>query len=255
VLCSSKIVSKYQNEMIQYKIAVPARKGGVGKTCVSCGIASVLANCGLKVLVIDLDPQSNAAYVLGADPTAQGSASFLLRKKTAPTPISENLAVLPGGLELLSHSIQKLHPEDLTDLVTDLPFDVLIVDCPPGNENLERLAVTCADVALVVTNAHPLAVLGASRVVMDLTENRDRKRKGPKKWAIVQSQIDLRRSLDRELEGQLKENFPGVDLLLVRQDANLSLAAADRVPIMDYAPQSKASQDLQLIADWITNGN
>jgi chromosome partitioning protein len=241
--------------MIKYKIAVPARKGGVGKTCVSCGVASVLANRGYKVLVIDLDPQSNAAYVLGVDPTAQGSANFLLRKKTQPTIVSDNLSVLPGGLDLLSHSIQKLHPEELTDLVEDLPFDVLIVDCPPGNENLERLAVTCADVALVVTNAHPLAVLGASRVVMDLYENRDRKRKGPSRWAIVQSQIDLRRSLDRELEDQLKANFPGVDLLLVRQDANLSLAAADRIPIMSYAPHSKSAQDLELISDWITNGN
>ena len=240
--------------MIPYKIAVPARKGGVGKTCVSCGIASIFAKRGLKVLVIDLDPQSNAAYVIGADPTAQGSAHFLLRKNIQPTEVTQNLYVLPGGLDLLSHSIQKLHPEELADLVADLSFDALIIDCPPGNENLERLAVTCADIALVVTNAHPLAVLGASRVVMDLAENCDRNRKGPKRWALVQSQIDLRRTLDRELESQLKANFPNVDLLLIRQDASLSLAAADRVPIMEYAPNSKAAQDLEHIADWIING-
>ncbi|HEY9828462.1 MAG TPA: ParA family protein [Stenomitos sp.] len=240
--------------MISYKIAVPARKGGVGKTCVSCGVASVFAKRGFKVLVVDLDPQSNAAYVMGADPTVQGSAHFLLRKEIQPTEAAQNLYVLPGGLDLLSHPIQKLHPEELADLVVDLPFDVLIIDCPPGNENLERLAVTCADVALVVTNAHPLAVLGASRVVMDLAEMRDRKRRGPKRWALVQSQIDLRRTLDRELESQLKESFPEVDLLLIRQDATLSLAAADRVPIMEYAPNSKAAQDLENIADWIVNG-
>jgi chromosome partitioning protein len=240
--------------MIQYKIAVAARKGGVGKTCVSCGIASVFANRGLKVLIIDLDPQSNAAYVVGADPTAQGSANFLLRKSVKPTEVTKNLFVLPGGLDLLSHSIQKLHPEELSDLVTNLTFDALIIDCPPGNENLERLAFTCADTALVVTNAHPLAVLGASRVVMDLSETRDRNRKGPKKWALVQSQIDLRRSLDRELESQLKDNFPNVHLLLIRQDSALSLAAADRVPIMEYAPTSKAAQDLELITNWIVDG-
>ena len=240
--------------MIQYKIAVPARKGGVGKTCVSCGVASVFATRGFKVLVIDLDPQSNAAYVIGADPTGQGSANFLLRKSIEPTQVSENLFVLPGGLDLLSHSIQKLHPEELSDLVNNLSFDVLVIDCPPGNENLERLAITCADTALVVTNAHPLAVLGASRVVMDLIETRNRNRKGPKRWALVQSQIDLRRSLDRDLESQLKANFPDAELLLIRQDTSLSLAAADRVPIMEYAPNSKAAQDLEQIVNWILNG-
>ena len=192
---------------------------------------------------------------MGADPTAHGSASFLLRKKTEPTQVADKLFVLPGGMDLLSHSIQKLHPEELSDLVAELAFDVLVIDCPPGNEHLERLGVTCADTALVVTNAHPLAVLGASRVVMDLADTRDRHRKGPTRWALVQSQIDLRRSLDRELESQLKANFLEVELLLIRQDSALSLAAADRVPIMEYAPSSKAAQDLEQIVDWILHGD
>ena len=43
------------------RIAVAGRKGGVGKTTISCGIASVFASQNKRVLVVDLDPQSNAA--------------------------------------------------------------------------------------------------------------------------------------------------------------------------------------------------
>jgi chromosome partitioning protein len=55
--------------MKQLRVAVAAGKGGVGKTTIACGIASVLAANGRGVLLIDLDPQSNAAWGLGADPT------------------------------------------------------------------------------------------------------------------------------------------------------------------------------------------
>jgi chromosome partitioning protein len=63
-----------------------------------------------------------------------------------------------------SQRIQSLHPEELAEAVISLNYDAIVFDCPPGNEYLERLGVVAADVALVVTNAHPLAVIGAERV-------------------------------------------------------------------------------------------
>lgn len=239
--------------MVKHRISVAARKGGVGKSSVACGVASVFSSDGLKTLVIDLDPQSNAAYILGADPTAIGTARLLNRQAIEPSVVNETLYVLPGGLDLLGAGIQKLHPEELADLTADLEYDVIIFDCPPGNENLERLGTTASDIALVVCNAHPLAVLGSGRVLMDLKENHERNRRGPSKWSFIQSQIDMRRSLDRELKEQLSSAYPGIPLQTVRQDTNLALAAADRIPIMDYAPNSKAAEDLKVIARWITN--
>ena len=50
--------------MNQYRIVVAARKGGVGKSTIACGIASIFSHQSLRTLVIDLDPQSNAAYIL-----------------------------------------------------------------------------------------------------------------------------------------------------------------------------------------------
>ena len=115
--------------MIQRRIAVAARKGGVGKTTVACGLASVLAYQGQRVLVVDLDPQSNAGYLLGVDPTAPGTAELLSENLPTPLEASPGLYVLPGGPDLTGHNIQALDPEDLADAVAPLDYDVLVFLC------------------------------------------------------------------------------------------------------------------------------
>jgi chromosome partitioning protein len=240
--------------MTQRRIAVAARKGGVGKTTVACGLASAMAFQGKRVLVVDLDPQSNAGYVLGVDPTALGTAELLSGNAPKPLEAAPNLHVLPGGPDLTDHNIQTLDPEDLADAVAPLNYDVLIFDCPPGVEYLERLGLVAADVALVCTDAHPLAVVGAGRVLNELNLRQQKGRKGAKRWALVLSKIDLRRSMDRAIDEQLAITYPSIKRLTVHQDSALAWAAAERVPLMQSEPSSKGAKDLMAIAEWVTNG-
>lgn len=240
--------------MIQPRIAVAARKGGVGKTTVACGLASVLANLGRRVLVVDLDPQSNAGYLLGTDPTAPGTAELLSGNSPLPLEAGLGLYVLPGGPDLTGHNIQALDPEDLADAVAPLDYDVLIFDCPPGVEYLERLALVAANVALICTDAHPLAVMGAGRVLSELKLRQQKGRKGASRWALVLSKIDLRRSMDQALDKQLALAYPSIERLIVHQDSALAWAGAERMPLMQYEPTSKGAKDLQAIAHWVSNG-
>jgi len=240
--------------MTQRRIAVAARKGGVGKTTVACGLASVMAHQGQRVLVVDLDPQSNAGYVLGVDPTAPGTAELLSGNTPKALKAAPNLYVLPGGPDLTDHNIQTLDPEDLSDAVAPLNYDVLIFDCPPGVEYLERLGIVAADVALVCTDAHPLAVVGAGRVLNELNLRQQKGRKGAKRWALVLSKIDLRRSMDRAIDEQLAITYPSIKRLTVHQDSALAWAAAERVPLMQSEPSSKGAKDLMAIAEWVING-
>ncbi len=125
-------------------IAVAGRKGGVGKTTVSCGLASVFSNQKKRVLVMDLDPQSNVAFALGADPTAPGTAEVLMGQNPKPLSINSYLDVLPGGAELSNQTVQMTHPEELADAIANFSYELVICDCPPGNEHLERLALVAA---------------------------------------------------------------------------------------------------------------
>lgn len=240
--------------MIRYRIAVAARKGGVGKTTVACGLASVLAHRGLRTLVIDLDPQSNAAYVLGVDPIAPGTAELLTGRLPQPLQATLTLHVLPDGPELGSQKIQSLHPEDLAEAVKSLDYEAIVFDCPPGNEYLERLGLVASNAALVVTNAHPLAVMGATRVLEILESYRDKGRRGPERWALVLSQIDARRSLDKQFAPQLAQRYPDISRFTVHQDTSLSLAAAEQVPLMDYEAGCRGANELVSVAQWILDG-
>jgi len=237
--------------MTQHRIAVAARKGGVGKTTIACGVASVLAKQGRKVLVVDLDPQSNAAYALGVDPTAPGTAELLMGNQTSPLEATLGLYVLPGGPNLTNQTIQSLHPEDLADLVKVMPYDAVVLDCPPGNESLERLGLVAAQATLVVTNAHPFAIMGANRVMGILESYRNRERRGPQQWALVLSQVDERRALDKELPAQLVQRYSDIQHFTLHQDTNLSQAGAQQIPLMDYAPRSRSAEELTAIAQWI----
>lgn len=240
--------------MAQTRIAVAARKGGVGKTSIACGLGSVIANQGQRVLVIDLDPQSNAAYVLGTNPTAPGTADLLAGGTPMALEAAPRLDVLPGGPDLAGHTIQSLDPEDLADAVAAMDYDVLIFDCPPGVEYLERLALVAADVVLICTDAHPLAVMGAGRVVNELKLRQQKGRRGAKRWALALSRIDPRRSMDQSLDQQLATAYPTIDRLIVHQDSAIAWAGAERIPLMKYDPNCKGAKDLQAIADWIFNG-
>lgn len=238
--------------MSTHSVAVAARKGGVGKTTIACGLASILAGQGYQVLVVDLDPQSNAAYALGVDPTAPGTAELLMGLDPTPLVAAPGLWVLPGGPNLTNQVIQSLHPEELADALKVLPFDTLILDCPPGNETLERLGLVAAQVTLVVTNAHPFAIMGANRVMGILESYRNKNRKGPQQWALVLSQIDERRTLDKQLPAQLMQKYSAIRHFTVHQDINLSQAGAQQIPLMSYAPRSRSAEELAKIAQWIS---
>jgi chromosome partitioning protein len=237
--------------MSQHRVAVAARKGGVGKTTIACGVASILATQGKQVLVVDLDPQSNSAYALGVDPTAPGTAELLMGGDPTPLEAVPGLHVLPGGPNLTNQTIQSLHPEDLADLVKAMPYDAVVLDCPPGNESLERLGLVAAQTTLVVTNAHPFAIMGANRVMGILESYRSRERRGPKQWGLVLSQVDERRALDKQLPAQLMQHYSDVKHFTVHQDVNLSQAGAQQIPLMEYAPRSRAAEELAAIVQWV----
>jgi len=233
------------------RIAVAARKGGVGKTTIATGLAALFADRDMPTALIDLDPQSNAAFALGVDPAGPGTANLLLGQKVEPQVVHPGLVVYPGGPELMNHRLNALDPVDLHDAVARMSQRVVIFDCPPGNEHLERQAIVAANYALLVLDAHPFAVVGAHRVLESIRTRQERQRSHPNHLAVVACRLDLRRAADRGLESELTQIFTGVPVLRVRQDAQLASAAADHVLLSALPGDSRGRQDLELVAQWI----
>jgi chromosome partitioning protein len=235
------------------KIAIVSGKGGVGKTTISCGLASMMAHKGMDTILMDLDPQGNATWGLGADLNAPGSYSMLTHRDFRYQSVGNNLSVISASQELLSHEVQRLNPESLDDIIKDMTENDAnwIFDCPPGNEHLEKLAIVAADLALVIVDAHPYAIQGARRVLNELMDRKKRERIGAKKWALVMSRIDKRRAMDKALPKVLEKQFPGTSQLIVHQDTPLSAASIERTPLMTHTKKCRGIDDLEKIYNWV----
>ena len=156
-------------------IAVLSLKGGVGKSTVTLGLAGAAWHRGLKVLVIDSDPQANTTSAL--DP---GPFTFTLNDVLADgRPGIAAEAVVPSGWgscvhliaseRALSHREMKgaASPTALRnslDGVSDR-YDLVLIDCPPALGELTRNALAAADAALVVTEPGFFAVQGAAQAI------------------------------------------------------------------------------------------
>lgn len=211
-----------ERDKLRRVIAVANRKGGVGKTSVTTNVAGVCADAGYKVLVLDLDQQGNAGDDLGTRGTEfdDGGASLfsalVMDQPLEPKrSIRPNLDFIPAGS----------HTSALTDSLTGKTgrgedpsyllakrlaaiadqYDVILIDCPPGEAVLQTLALVAARWVLVPTQPDDGSLQGlaqlAERVVMTQQKNETLAPLGVVLFPVVKSgtkmQAEVREKLSR----------------------------------------------------------
>jgi cellulose biosynthesis protein BcsQ len=175
-----------------HTVAVLSLKGGVGKTTVTLGLASAALRRGLRTLVVDLDPQCNATTTLDPAESRTTLADVLddpkrsvLAGAVVPSGWGEDLDVLVGAEESEMHN----HPEPgtkrlsrlsralsvLDELIAedDIPYQLVLLDCPPSLGQLTRSALVAANRALLVTEPTMFAVSGVQRAFEAVQAERD----------------------------------------------------------------------------------
>ncbi len=159
-------------------IAVANQKGGVGKTTTAVNLSACLAARGVRVLLLDLDPQGNASSSLGYQ-QEHGTSIYrvLLGEDTLTGKIQTtrfpSLSVIPGHTELASTEIDLIHADKdhtrLRDVLTPLRsadrFDYLIIDCPPTFGLLMSAALAAADGLLIPIQSEYFSLEGLSRIL------------------------------------------------------------------------------------------
>ncbi len=165
-----------------HTVAVLSLKGGVGKTTVVLGLASAAMRRGARTLVVDLDPQCNATASLEPDQAGKGLSDVLadpnpevVRAAVAPSAWGEDVDVLVGSEDAEIHNghdsgdgyLARLTDalSELEDMIADgeLPYQLVLLDCPPSLGRLTRSALVAADRALLVTEPTIFAVSGVQR--------------------------------------------------------------------------------------------
>jgi chromosome partitioning protein len=168
-------------------LSVSSLKGGVGKTTVALGLASAALSRGLRTLVVDLDPQSDATTALGATREMKLSCAEVLKLPKHATVVRAIVAsdwespsvgvmdLLPGSPKVVEFDSPTPSKRDLWRLEEALSrvetdYDLVIVDTPPSLNGLTQLAWTASDRVLIVAEPSIFSVLAADRAMRAITE-------------------------------------------------------------------------------------
>lgn len=177
--------------MLSQAIAVINGKGGTGKTSLTANLAGLIAAADYKVLVVDMDPQGNLGRDLGylaAGKSDRGRAMFgAVTQGTPLKPIVDvrpNLDVICGGegLEDMAatlfvrgtrgESSLGAVEEQLASLAN--AYDLIFFDCPPGNRQLQQMALVAARYVLIPTRPDEASLDGLSKVADLFTQIQQR---------------------------------------------------------------------------------
>lgn len=253
------------------RIAVINQKGGVGKTTTTANLGAALADRGLRVLLIDLDPQAHLSLHFGVElADAQQSIYDVL---TASTPIADvavpgrdKLAIVPADIdlagaetELVSVTGREVLLREALEPVDDA-YDILLIDCPPSLGVLTINALVAADEVMIPLQAHFLALQGLSRLLSTVTLVRQRINPALKVGGIVlcmhESTTRLAGEVVDDLRGYL-DKARGTDVAwadarlyetCIRRNIKLAESSSFGQTVFDYAPRSNGAIDYARLA-------
>lgn len=247
---------------MSYILCVVNQKGGVGKTTTSINLAAGLARLGKKVLLIDMDPQSNASSGLGIrkDRTIY---HVLIGESTVseiitPTSIN-NLSLLPANSHLVGGEVEfidiprreyLLRDALSTFKAKDKSFDYTIMDLPPSLSLLTINALTAADGFIVPLQCEYYALEGLSQLLNTTSLIKKNFNQKLAMCGIVLTMFDVRNKLSHQIVAEAKNYFEDkVFKTVIPRNIKLSEAPSHGLCIFDYDPKSMGGLCYQQFAE------
>jgi len=228
------------------------QKGGVGKTTSTINLGAFLAHYGINVLLVDIDPQSNATSSVGIDKQAVrgGTYQALLEEGNIRDYILRNpklkLSILPASPDLAGAEVELVNEvgretllkRKLLPLAED--YDYILIDCPPslGLLTLNGL-VAAVDGILIPVQCEYLAMEGLGDLVATIERVRRVISPDLTVRGVILTMFDARTNLANDVVKEVKKHFENkVFDSIVPRSIRLAEAPSYGVPISLYSPGS-----------------
>lgn len=241
-------------------ISLVNQKGGVGKTTTSINLSSSLGHLGKRVLLIDLDPQSNSTTGLGVNKLEVSKSVYNVIMGDANIEDAiikthfKNLSIVPSHISLAGTDIELVQKSmvqsDLKisdqlkkqiDRIRDR-YDYIIIDCPPNLGLLTTNALAASNSVLIPVQCEYYALEGVTQLLNTIILTQTRINPGLDIEGVLLTMLDGRTLLGLQVVEELRKFFKDkvFDTIIPRL-VRLVEAPSHGKPILEYDPKCKGA--------------
>ncbi len=236
-------------------LAIANQKGGVGKTTTAVNLATALAACRKRVLIIDLDPQGNASTGLGlvAGQRARSIYQVLiegaaLSEAITATPVPM-MKIVPSGVDLSAAEIELISlsgreqrlKQSLATVLAD--FDYILIDCPPALGLLTLNALVASDAVVVPLQTEFYALEGLSHLLRTIERVKRAMNPNLEIQGIVLTMFDRRNNLSELVAADVRAHMGDVVYkTVIPRNVRVSEAPSHGKPVLLYDMRCAGSQ-------------
>jgi len=242
-------------------VAIANQKGGVGKSTTAINLGAYLAMEGKRILVVDLDPQSNATSGIGVGQHSSEQQIYDVLVNEVPLEeiivhtSTEGLDLAPSSLRLAGAEVElvSLYSREgrLSKSLEPVKenYDIILVDCPPSLGLLTVNALAAADEVLIPIQCEYYALEGLVLLLRTIEKIRVYLNPELRIGGILLTMHDARTNISKQVMEEVRKQYPNETFItVIPRNVRLSEAPSYGQPISQYDPLSRGAQAYQSLA-------